>query len=441
MRKLIFLFLLFGLNSCEVDEQLPNTGDCGVMNPIGFVASPLDKSVDLSFASTGHWDGPFLSCPPESFEVFMSDDGIDFTLLTSVEGSNGSHLVEDLENGDVFFFKVLAKHSELEAVQSQVLMVTVGLIPLPIIMDNPLSVAFEVFSLGPDGDQFLYRSISDDWYVSSLSNPVVGEKLIDDSFQAKWNPHNDNEICFREKHYVQIAPNTNGVTSKSLVALNLVDGSENLLHEIEETMDFGTEFIPEQYWIHDYHYSIDESSIYFTSNKDNGSTTRSEKHVFNNIWKLDLESKVIEPISDFLPINFEMKSFVEDPKSPNNFYVLGGTNGEVVEIEGAIFNPEQVDVYYYNSTSQSLDLILETTYEEETLTINPSGEKLLITNAASGANELWSYDLTSKNLKQISQSNTYRPNKRYYYPSWISDTAFMLLLVHEDEFKLATFTL
>lgn len=446
MQKFILFFIILLLLSCNKEDVLDNeqgieetSKDCGVMNPIGFSASPLDKSVLLQFGGIGHWDGPFVSCSPEAYNVYMSEDGNEFTKLTRVEGSIGSHFVDNLENEEIYFFKVTALHSQLESVVSEIRMVKVGLLPLPSFIDNPLSTNFEIFSLGPDGDKFLYRSSSDNWYMTSFSNPVQRKKVVDDSFSAKWNPHNDNEIIYREKQYIQITSNTNGVTSKSLMAVNLQDESKNPLHEISEYMDFGSEFKPEQYWIHDFNYSLDATSIYYKSNKDNGSNTLTEKKVFNNIWKLNIATKEIQQVSDFLPLNFEIKSFVEDPKSPNNFYVLGGINGEVVEIEGALFNPDQVDVYYYNSTDQSLQLILETIYEEDFLDINPSGENLLIMNSSSGKGELWSFDLMSKSLSQITQSDSYRFNKHRYYPNWISDTEFMVSLIHEDDLKLAIF--
>lgn len=445
MRHFIIFLLLIAL-SCNKEEVLVNEEDvieldCQVMNPIGLFVSPLDQSALLGFGSSFIWDGPFVACSPEEYIIYVSDDGIDFRKLTIVDGSTNSHLVENLENEETYFFRVTALHSELDAVLSQIVTVKTGLIPLPSFINNPLANNFELFRLNPDGDQFLYRSSSDDWYVSSFSNPVQGEKVVDDSFSAKWNPHNTNEITYRAKQYVEISGSTNGITSKSLSTVNLEDGTEDLLHEVSDYMDFGNEHQPEQYWIHNFNYSLDETSLFFESNKDNGSSTRYEKEVFNNIWKLDLVTKDLQKITDFLAVNFKMKSFVEDPKSPGDFYVLGGTSGEVVEIEGAPTTHERVDVYYYDSEAKSLSLVLETIYEEDFLDINPAGNKLLIINGATGQDELWRYDLISESLDQVTQSHQYSYNKYRFEPNWISETEFMVPLYHEGELKLASFNI
>jgi len=445
MKKLL-LFSMLILLSCN-KEDLPGpeqemeetSQDCGIINPIGFSATPMDRSVLLQFGSIGHWDGPFISCAPEAFNVYMSEDGADFNRITKIEEGAGSHLVENLKNDEIYYFRVTALHSQLDSFVSEIREVKVGLLPSPKFIDNPLSVDFEFFSLSPDGDKFLYRNSADDWYVSSFSNPGRKDKVVDDSFSTKWNPHNDSEVLYRKKQYVQISTNTNGITSKGLVSVSLENGTEDVLHDISDYMDFGSELKPEKYWIHDFDYSLDATSIYCMSNKDNGSTSLRDKKVFDNIWKLDLATKELIQISDFLPMNFEIKYFVEDPRSPNNFYVIGGIDGEVEEIEGAIFNVDKVDIYYYNTADQSLNLVLETIYEEETIHINPSGDKLLFINSKSGREELWSYDLMSKQLNQVTQSSTYRPSKGRYYPSWVSDTEIMVSLYHEDDLMLAIF--
>ena len=388
MNKLLYLFAFILLLSCSKDEIPSNEeeemeetlDDCGVMNPVAFSVFPNDESVLVQLSSNGHWDGPFRSCPPESLKIYMSEDGNVFKKINEISGGFGTYLAENLVNGDIYYFKATALHSELDSISTETRMVRVGQIDLPSFIANPVSENFELFFLGPDNDKFIYRTGSDNWYLSAISEPTAPKKVVDDSFLAKWNPHNDNEITYREKQYIQISTNTNGVTSKSLKEVNLQDESQTCLHEISDNMDFGSEFVPEQYWIHDFDYSIDATSIFFKSNKDNGSTNLTEKKVFNNIWKLDLESQAIEPLSNFYPENFEMISFSEDPNAPNNFYILGGIRGATVEIEGAPFNPDQIDIYYYNTADQTLTLVLETIYEENFMTINPAGDKLIIQN-------------------------------------------------------------
>ena len=443
MRKILLLLVLF-MFSCGSDDLLDKIDegiDCGILNPISLSVLPTDNSAELVFGSFGHFDGPFLSCPPQAYNLYMSEDGSQYERLTQFVGESGQWTVNGLENGETYFFRMTALHNHTDSVMSEVVMTTIGTIALPQFIDNPLSVNFERFQLAPDEDRFLYRTSSDDWFLTSFSNPSERRKVIDDSFSAQWDPHNVDKVAYREKEYVQISTSTNGITTKALRQVDVNDLSEDDLHDIPTPMDFGDVLKPEQYWIHGFAYALDGDRIYFESNKDNGSATLRDKKVFDNIWQLDIPSKSIKPLSDFLALNFEMKSFVEDPKAPNNFYVLGGFSGEVVESSGLFSNRDRIDVYYYNTSTQSLSLVLETIYEEKLLDINPSGDKLLITNTASGREEIWTYDITTKQLRQITQSQTYRYTKYTYYPNWTSDNTFMVSLYHNDVLKFGVFSI
>jgi len=451
MRLPIFLSLLI-LFSCNDDDPfIPNCTvildcteeDCAFLNPIGFTADPMPESVLLHFGSVGHIDGFGKSCPPDAYDIYMSDNKIDFTKIIRIEANSGSYLVEDLEEDKEYAFRLVALHCELDSMVAPTRIVNTTTVPLPEFTPNPLSSSFqdfEDFRLASDGDRFIYRTTSDKWYLSSFSNPTKRTQVFSDAFSANWN--HDDDIAAVQRIEVAIRPNLNGITSKFLVQKSLATDMEIVLHEIENHWDFKSDVHnPDLYWIHDFHYSLDMQSIYFKSNKDNGSTTIRDQKVFNNIWKLDLTTYNIEPLSDFLSTTFVMTDFTEDPKQPGNFYILGGIDGEEVEIEGALFNEDRVDVYYYNSMGKSLTEVLITDEKENNISIDPSGEHLIISTPRTGSSDLWSYNLENQEFHQITESRKYISFNRWQHVNWISDNEFMCYVRHDDSNKFAVFKL
>ncbi len=440
MRYLIFLVIILFISCNDDDSTDPCMEmDCAFMDPIGLTVDPLKEAVLLHYGSYGHIDGPGKSCPPETFNIYMSENMVDYEKLASVEG-NGTYLIENLEDGKELSFKVVGLHCELDSMVTYTRKIRVGEIPLPRFVESPLQ--FEDFRLAPDGDRFIYRTSSDSWLLSSLSNPAQGVRILDNSFNAQWNPNASDEISGVERIRVQIRENVNGIVSKTLISKDLNLGVPRVLHQIENHMDFNYgEFDPEKYWIHEFHYSVDGEKIFFVSNKDNGSNDSKGQRVYDNIWQLDLETNEIEQISDFLPIEFDMEDFVEDPKQPGNFYVIGGTVGDKVEIDGALFTMDKIDIYYFDSESNTLSSILVLEDEIKNISINPTGEKLVFAASITGRSELYSYDVSTEKLQQITHSKDYRPSYRWHYINWTSSDEFITFVRHEDRGKFAVFSL
>lgn len=444
MNRIITLICILFFASCDKssdDNEVFNQDcdeDCAYFNPIGFVVEPMVNAVLLQFGSSGFTDGIGIACNPDAYDIYMSENGNDFLKVTRIEAADGSFLVEDLEEDKEYAFKLTAHRCGLDSLVTATRIVSTRNVPLPQFIDNPLPVAFEDFRLAPDGDRFIYRSSSDTWYLTSFSNPVSGNQVFKDVFHAHWSKSQNDKIAGVEKIEVSILPNLNGLASKTLISKDLVNVNEEVLHEIENHWDFNNDIHnPDLYWIHEFQYSLDGNSIYFLSNKNNGSANVTEQKVFDNIWKLDLTTNNIEPMSDFLPINFELIDFVEDPKQQGNFYVLGGIYGE--EIEGDMFFEDRVDVHYYNSFDQSLTEILRSDAKENYLSIAPNGENLVFVSDRTGLSELWSYNLNTQKHRQITSGKSYSPSWKWHYLNWISETKFMCFVRHNETSKFAVF--
>lgn len=454
MRYFVFLILLV-ICSCDKDENLdPMTGgidevscgeqDCKILNPYSFNAWPSENSIELTYSQTFIVDGFGKTCVPDALDFYISEDELSYEKVARVAVESGTYVIENLDEGNTYFIKMVNLHCELDSAVSPIVSVTVQNIPLPTFIENPLAFEryeFEDFRIAPNGDQFMYRNNYNDWYLSSFSNPKKGNRIFDSAFFGSWNPYNQSELSFVSQASIVTEAGIPGSVSDKLSSLDLNTRVETVRHQISNLWSFSSDHIPEEYSIHEFFYGLDERSIYFSSNKDNGSTTRYEKSVFENLWKLDLESNDIEPLSDFLAVQFDLDDFVEDPKRPGNFYLLGGMDKETVETVGGLFALERIDVHYYDTQAQTLTAVFETDIEEKYLSIDPKGENLLFSSDLSGSLELWCYNIASQELKQISNSRVYIPRFDWKHLSWVSDNEFMTYVYYKPDktYKFARF--
>lgn len=443
MRNLIFLLFIV-LCSCDTDDDILmnipcSEENCKILNPFNFNVTPDNESLIITYGQSVIVDAFEKVCIPDALDFYISENNDDFIKVKRVFPSSGNFTIEGLDDGKEYFIKMVNKHCELDSIVAPIQSLIVKIIPLPILIDNN-GKRFEDFRLSPDGNQFIYRSINtNNWYLSSLSNPQAGVKIIDDAFYAKWNPNSNTEISFVQDTKVNILPNLQGSTSKYLKTINITTNHVTVLHEIEHLYEFQNEHKPEQYWIHEFHYSINGTDIYFTSNKDNGSSNNLEKNVFNNIWKLDLATGSIESLSDFLPDEFEIRDFIEDPRNLGNFYITGSTYGEKIMTEGPLFNSDRIDIHYYNSVDKTIKPIFISDYQENHISVDPRGDNLIYVSNRSGNHEIWCYNLSSHQVKQITNGATYSPTFGWQHLNWISDTEFMTYVRHEGDFKFAIF--
>ena len=449
--RYIFFVLTLSLFSCATDESpfdnpidMPSEDvpcseqDCMILNSFGFSISPVDKAIDINYRQAFVVDGIGKVCLPDALDFYISQDNEGFIFVDRVDPFSLSISIDGLENGTEYFVKMINIHCELEPHTSETQSVIVGEIPLPE-FNGIGSLSFEDFRLAPDGDRFIYRTRSNDWYLSSLSGLEKGSKIFSDAFHASWNPNSSSEIIFIRQTLVDILPNLQGRTSDALISYDIITNRETILHEIEHLHDFSSDHKPEQYWIRDCQYSLDGTAIYLVTNKENGSTSNFEKEVFTNIWKYNLSSGTLESISDFLPIEFEIQAIIEDTKQDGNFYITGGTNGEKVENTGGFFDPDRVDIHYYNSTDRSLSSVFISDNEENNISIDPRGENLTFRSDRAGREEIWTYNISSQRIKQVTNSENYSAGFKWHFVNWITDDKFMTVVNHEDDLKFANF--
>ena len=441
------LIIIFVLHSCAKNDVtlFPNK-NCEYIHSIGLSVEPMSESALVNYSFFNPANSPIdpspdpeLSCEPETIVLLVSKNEGDYEEVATLEDLNGSYLIEGLEDCDIVSVRIEGRRSDLNTVFA-IRSIIVGDIPLPVFMNTPHSM--EKFSLADNEDQFVYRSTSDDWYLSSFGNQSPGQLIFRDVYTTRWNPSQSNKIAGVEYILVPVSESTNGISSKFLVEYDLDTGTKEVLHEIENHMDYNYEvYNPELYWIQEFYYGLDGQSIYFMSNKDNGGSSTFDQRVYDNIWKIDLATKEIEPLSDLLPLGFDLVDFVEDPKQEGNFYITGGERDVEVESNGISYTRDLIDIHYYNSSDRSITPILVNEEEKEYLSIDPTGDNLVFTTTVSGLSELRSFNLTSQKQKQLTYSDLYKPIKRIYDISWVSENEFITVVRRDGESNLATFRL
>jgi len=451
MIKLLgFSILLLICIGCG-DDKLENVdsqseSDCEYIHSIGLSLEPMNESIlikygfsNIAFSPIDPTPAPELSCEPKEVEILITTNGIDFENVVTLNEINGSYLIDNLQNCEFITVKIEGHHPDLNTVSAT----RIGLVgepPLPQFISHPLPM--EDFTLANDTDLFIYRTSSDNWYLSSIGNLTQDQLIFNDVFRTNWNPNKSNIVAGVENIDVQILPNLNGIASKYLVQYDLNTGTKEVLHEIEDHMDFKNDvYNPALYWIHDFHYSLDGQNIYFMSNKDNRGSSIFDQKVYDNIWKLDLETKEIEALTDFFPLNFDLIDFVEDPKNHGSFFISGGEREVEVETDDNTYFIDRKDIHYYNSTDNSITPIFVSNEEKEYLSINPSGDILLFTTTTSGIYELRSFNIQSQKQRQITFSDEYKPLNKWAKINWVSPSEFITNVNHDGELNFAIFNL
>ncbi len=401
---------------------------CDYLNPFAFGVEGIEGAINLFYGQNSIIDVPGKVCNPDAIDFYISEDNITFEKVVRVNPYTSPHTIGDLQNGRTYFIKMVNAHCDLNPIQLGPFAVTAGVIPLPTFIQNtlPPSVSIEDFRLSKDGNHMVVRNYANDWRHTSL-NSNSNYNIAVDAFHGEWSTQDDNEVAFVLQHIID-----NAWKSKSLIRINTENNNQEILHEVDDTED---------YWIHEFHYSLDGESIYFQSNKDIGDVGY-DNRIYENIFHLDLETKELKQITDFYPEEFEMRDFIEDPQRPGNFYILGARYGDKSPgFGGFLVVEDRIDIYYYDAATQTRTPVLMTDYKEEHLSIDGTGENLVFVSNQTGFKELWAYNLSTKEYKQLSNRTDTSPSYRWHHINWISDSEFMVFVEHLNVDKFAVYSL
>ncbi len=418
MRYLPFFLLIF-FCSCKKEGNIRCTEqDCTILNDFSVKVDREDEAVNLKFAITKIIDAPGKVCTPDVVDFYISEDNLNFDKVDRVSADASNFRINDLENDKFYFLKMVNLHCELDSIVSQTLAIKPGENNLPILTNKSFPFLIDEYEISNDGQYVAYQlALERSWHITSFANPQLGLYLFDQSNDVAWL--NDNSRIA----YVKLILEDNFVRSHKINIYDLSSYQEITLHTIPN---------PELYWIHSIETSLDGTSIFFKSNKDNGGSTPQERRIYDNIWKINIETGELEQLSDFLPVDFDLYSFKEDPLNPNSFYVLGGAYND--------FSSERrTDLYYFNTTNQTLSPILEDEFRELDLVISPSGDKILLSSQRTGVSELWVYNINTSNLNQITDRHLYGNNVTWSNVFWKDNNTLATHIKFNEEWQFVEF--
>ncbi len=395
MKRYLKIFLLIStLASCE-KEKVNTIESSFFWSPI-IKVDKGDKEANLSLIdprpfTTYRYPGP---SNPDRFKIFISDDDENFSLYSEVDISTNSIPVENLLNGNSYYFIV----ASYKANQDSIISHSVMTIP---------SARLETETYLTNSDFSIERlSMSFDMsYISFRSN-----KSGNEMFYYKAKTLDEISLIANNAHSPDWSP-----TANQLVYLTSIKEGNAIfpykLKIFEPGINKTTTLfeVPyNNYYISSPTHIPDGSKIAFLSSENN-----SEKHIYN-IWTIDPVTKVKLKIT-----NFESVGFYTDSKFDWT------ASGEEIYLNGRYDNFNN-DIYKMNILTQSLIPVIESHWSEKTPSLSPDNSKIIFVSDRTGNNEIWLFDLISLKYKQITGGSAYYFNSRNSNLEWINNEQVLI---------------
>jgi Tol biopolymer transport system component len=374
-KKVVLIFfcsLLF--ISCEKDETLINDGTViWRPNPIAIIGN---KQIQLNWLNYSIYNlvlRPFTYADPDNFEIYISIATPDsFSKLIELKNTNDySYKIENLTNGQPYYFYVVSKKKRYASLISDTIMVipnqktnTENLITI----DDLHSVSSVAF-----GSQINKIAYVDKFYkwnggsnccmaVSILISNLDGsesELLEINASQPFWSPNND-KIVFRTE---------NGMASQ----IALFDYNTKIITKLTDDTFF--DYAPV--------FSNNGDLILYQSSK-NSPTTYS-----TNIWMINLKTSETSQITDIVDLN------LRDAGRPN-----------LVDNEKFLFHGIGQDYksQIYESSVTTMQVIpkIVSNWNDYCPSKSPDNKNIAFISDRSGSNQIWLYSNIDKSLRQLS---------------------------------------
>lgn len=418
--KYIQLIIVLFLFSCNTDDF--NTPDCmeencAILNDYDVLAIRDNESVTLRAFNNKIIDGLGKVCFPDALDFYISEDNVEFDLLGRNKTEDSEFLVSSLVNDKPYYFRMVSLHCELDSIVSHTLYVKPGEKNFPIPLNKSFPLKIDEIQISNNNEHIIYQSTDRSWWLTSNDNPDRGEYLFEESFEALWLS-DDTRIA-----YVKLIREGIYIRSHKLNVFDISSKKERTLHTIQ---------IPGEYAISSIEASTDGEHLYFRSSKDNGASTRKDSSVYTNIWKIHVETGDMEKLTDFLPVDFDLQDYKEDPQQPGNFYVLGGPYLD--------YASERIfDLFYWNQADHTFTPILEDEFQEKYLLVSPGGDKVLLSSERSGITEIWIYDLNTSNLYQLTDRLSYGEKVSWINFIWKDNSTLLGYLKYNGVWQFVEF--
>ncbi len=412
MKNILIISLIFFVLSCEKDNSLIDD-ETVIWKPTP-VATIANNQIQLNWLNYSIFNDillPYTFVTPDNFEIYISKRTPDnFTKLIEVDNDESySYQVENLENGQSYYFYVVSKKKRYSSLVSDTIMA----IPNPqpqtenlITVDNSHTITS--VSLAPEKNKIAYVDKSYSWdggenccmavaiFTSNLDGS--GTELIDiNSHEPNWSPNNDKIVFRSESNDMQIA--IYDFETKNIIELTDGDGEK-----YAPVFSINGEFI------------LYESPT--NSNVDYPSDTPS------NIWMFNTNTSETTQITDIYSLN--LKKAGKPNWIDNDRFLFNGTG-----------NDYKSQIYESSITTKQVTQKIVSDWDDYCPSISPDNKNIAFISDRSGSPQVWLYSVETKSLKQLTGFSSLESVDRWWNRiDWINNTNILFTLNENKLIKL-----
>lgn len=384
-RAFLSFLLLLLFSSCEYNNITKN------LDPNNILYAPYLISIRSNHKVTLQWGRPVCPmcgmciCPqlePDHFEILMSSDSpSDLKVHSYVSNNIFEVSISNLTNGKPYYFAIKAIGSN-ESTQSETIMTIPDVEESIHTIFTTINKNSEMGTWSPDHSSIAYVS---DYLWNNGNNSAQSvfiynhllnkEHLVEkNSSFPTWSASGKKITYHSDNGEINTS---SGYRPTHIAVYNLQDSTIKRLTS-GNTFDFLPTF------------SSDEKWIAFLSDKAKGNEF--------NIWKIPSDSgAAIQVTSDFNDLN---ELGIIDSRSPKTLSWSGDGSIAFARLTKTNLG-YNCDIYSIPSTGGSRTILVTSPWEDTCPAFSPDGTLIAFVSNRSGSNELWTMDLKTKKLNQI----------------------------------------
>lgn len=387
MRKAIIFILILVSFSCKKDVKIPANSRLRAPSLSSLID---DKKVTLKYFSQFIPDvfSSYTLVDPDYFDIYESEGQLNKFkgVVELINNNNYEYTLNDLNNNSTYYFYVVGKKEGYKSLYSDTIMVIPNqklTYDMLITFNNNQSIVSVSYSHVTNKIAYVDKNYA--WnggenccmavsiILSSIDNQN-SELLAIDSNDPDWSSNGD-KIVFAEEtlgqgYYSEIA--IYDVASKVITKL---------------TNDITYYYNPS--------FSPSDDKILYQSNKDRPDINST------NIWMMDLNTFNTELI-----IDLSKNSFVNVSKPDwmnENDFIFQGTSLN-----------NMTSIYTSSILTKKIEPLIASRWNDYNATISPNTDQIAFISDRSGNEQLWLYNLKSKEYKQLTGYN----DNDYFDGNW-----------------------
>lgn len=406
---LIFLSILL-LFACKKETDLSQDVQEGDFFWTPFIsAKRSDKKIDLYF-NTSNVIIEYIKEPldPDYIEVYFSDNADDLKLVKTIEDVNREKITFDgLINDKAYYMQVVTGKKGLDPITSYRITTTPGTAPEMEELFPAANFELQEFNYSFDRNYFTFKSDrgnGENIYLQKEGTDFSFDLLTNSNYDIGWSPIK-NELVYIE----------DTIVGNYLYPLRVI--KYDIETEVSETL-FTVDY--NNFLVHQVGFTPDGQKILFLSNEGNEDTYSYD------FWTYDLVTKERMKYFDLTALDFDVFNIAADYVGSNQLF-LSGTYENV---------NKGVDLFSYDYANNTLTPIIESEWRDVRPAGSPSGEKVAFFSYRSGTEELWVYDLISKQYQQITDAESPNVDGRYSRISWEDEQTLVTAAYDKNRMKL-----